>query len=305
MTEKEILIAFLGKTLNMTPEQVAPLLYKKGDDDTLTEEVSDTALAEIQRLDAERVAKLKPNTKEFFDNGYKKAQAEIADAHEKTLRAKFNVDSEGKMKGDDLLNAIKAAMAKQDDTLPADKVKIHPEFLAMEANYRKQLEDLEATWKQKAETMQSTFDREKSWSDVSGRIRQEFKALNPILPKDAAKADASVELFVNTHFRDYDFKPTEDGKFLVMKDGARVDNAHGHPLYLGDLVKQSAERLFDFEAQPPAGQAGNTNDGKGAVNIRFKNEDEYWTKLEAEPDGAKRTEMTKAWVAQESQAAGV
>ncbi len=307
MTEKDILIAFLGKTLNRPVEQVAPLLYKKGDDgEALTEELAENALDELIRLDADRVAKLKPNTKEFFDNGFKKAEAEISAKHEKMLREKFGIDTEGKLKGDALLDAIKAAMAeKQDAPMPTDKVKIHPDYLAMERAYQKQLEEKDNEWQNKLRDLETTFTREKSWAENSGDIRKAFKALNPVLSKDAARAEAQVELFVNTYFRDYDFKPTEDGRKLVMKDGARVDNAHGHPLYLDDLVKQTAERLYDFAAQPPAGNAGNNNDGKPTVKIRFKNEDEFLVKYsEAKPE--EKAGLAAAWMAQqESQGAGV
>lgn len=307
MSEKEILIAFLGKTLNRPAEQIAPLLYKKGDDnETLTEEISDTALDELIRLDADRVAKLKPNTKEFFDNGYKKAEAEVAAKLEKTLREKFGVDTEGRLKGDALTDAIKAAMAeKQGATMTTDEIKLHPDFLAMERRYKKEMEEKEAAHLKQMEELQTTFTREKSWADWSGRIRQAFKSLNPVLSKEAARAEAQVELFVNTHFRDYDFKPTDDGRLLVMKDGARVDNAHGHPLYLDDLVKQTAERLYDFEAQPPAGNAGNNNDGKPTVKVRFKDENEFLEKYANAATPEEKRALGDAWSLQESQAAGV
>ena len=299
MSEKEILIAFLAKTLNRPIEQVAPLLYKKGDDDAITDEISETALNDLISLDAERVAKLKPNTKEFFDNGYKKAQSEIADAFEKSVRAKFDVDKEGKLKGDDLLNAVKAATAKQaDELLPIDKVKVHPEFLAMEQALRKQLSDVETEWKGKLETAQATFERERSWADVSGDIRRTFKGLNPILPKDSAKAEANTDLFVNTYFREYDFKRQDDGRYLVMKDGARVDNAHGHPMYLDDLVRQKADPLFEFAAQPPAGQAGNTNDGRGAKTVRFKDENDFLEQYAKAPE-TEKVALGQAWTVQE------
>lgn len=57
MTEKEILVAFLAKTLNQAPEQLAELLYQTSDEG---ETLKDDALNALLALDADRVQKLKP-----------------------------------------------------------------------------------------------------------------------------------------------------------------------------------------------------------------------------------------------------
>ena len=107
---KDIFLGFLSKSLNIDNEQLADLLYKKSDDGTLTDDVNENALQTLLQLDAERVQKLKPNTKEYFDNGYKKGQSEVASQWEKRLREKFGIDPDGQLQGDALTDAIKAAL---------------------------------------------------------------------------------------------------------------------------------------------------------------------------------------------------
>lgn len=297
MTEKELLIALLGATLNMPAEQVAPLLYQKGDDDSLTDTLESDALNRLLTLDKDRVQKLaKPevNTKEFFDNGYKAAQAEVAEKMEKKLRASFGVDNEAKLKGDALLAAIKAAAAGEAQN--PDKVRTSQEYLALEQQMREQIESLNQKHTTELDTLRANFQREQQWATVSDRLRATFKGLAPVLPTDPARAEAQTNVFIQTHFRDYDFVQTEDGRWLPMKNGQRLNNDHGHAMYLEDLVKATASQYYDFDLQAQIGNAGNRNDGKPAAKFKFKDESDFLVQF----NGAKaeeKAEMSAAWEA--------
>jgi DNA-binding transcriptional MerR regulator len=293
---KEIFLGFLGKTLNMPIEQIAELLYQKSDDGTTTDEPAADALAQLLALDAERVNRIKPNTKEFFDNGYKKAESEVSAKWEKTLREKFGVDTEGKLQGDALADAIKAAMA--DAGTKPEKVKVHPEYLALEANMRKTLAEKEAEFNAKVEQIKTEANREKTWSNVSNEIRKSLLELNPVLPGDQAKAARVVDLFLS-EFKGYEFEPDTEGGFIPMKDGQRVQDKHLYPRKLSDLVKEMAEGMFDFKAQEEAGNAGNKNQpGKKTVNQRFKSEGEFLEAYNQEPDFAAKEALYQAYNAQ-------
>lgn len=292
-----MLFALLGRTLNMPDEQVAPLLYQKGDDDSLTETLDGDALNRLLALDKDRVQKLsKPevNTKEFFDNGYKAAQAEVAEKMEKKLRAAFGVDTEMKLKGDALLSAIKAAAAGEAQN--PDKVKTSQEYLALEQQMREQVEGLTQKHATELDTLKANFQREQQWATVSDRLRATFKGLAPVLPGDAAKAEAQTAAFINTHFRDYDFTQTEDGRWLPMKNGQRLNNDHGHAMYLEDLVKSTASQFYDFDLQQQIGNAGNRNDGKPAAKFKFKDEGDFLVQF-SEAKAEEKAEMSAAWEA--------
>lgn len=294
MTEKEILLAFLGKTLNQAPEQLAELLYQTSDEG---ETLKDDALNTLLGLDAERVQKLKPNTKEYFDNGYKKAQSEIQERVEKELRQRFNVDAEGKLKGSELYDAINAAMATEGGK--PDKVKTSAEYLALEREMRKQIEELQAGHQSELENIRREAQREQTWAQVSGRIRDAIRKHTGL--NQEAITDPMVDLLA-IQFRDYDYQQDGDD-WLPLKDGQRVEDAHGHARRLADLVAERAETVFPRIAQQPAGSAGNQNgNGKTAITTRWKDENEYLTALAGESDPAKRVEMFNAWEAQQARA---
>lgn len=296
---EEILLGYLGKTLNMPTEQLAELLYKKSDDGATTTEVAEDALSKILALDAERVQKLKPNTKEYFDNGYKKAQSEVAAQIEKMFRSKFGVDPEGQLQGEALADAIKAAFS--DQTQKPEKVKVHPEYLALERQMREALEAQKSEFEKQVEAMKSEAEREKTWSGVSSSIRDALMSLNPVLPSDTAKADRLINLFMQ-EFRGFDYQRDENDGFLPIKEGKRVEDQHGYPRKLADLVRERAEQMFEFAAQAPAGNAGNQNGGRPPVTMTFKDEGDFYRAMaEAGSDPAKAKEVSSAWKAQQAQ----
>lgn len=298
---KEQFLGYLSKTLNLDNEQLADLLYKKSDDGTLTDEIAENALSELLRLDAERVQKLKPNTKEYFDNGYKKAQSEVSERWEKTLREKFGIEQQD-LKGDAIVDAI---LSRQSDGgMKPEKVKMHPEYLALEAAMRRQEAELKEQYAAEVEKVKSEFTREQTWQSVSKEIKNTVMGLNPILPGDAAKADRMLSLFLEQNFRGYEYAPDGNGGFVVMKDGQRVENQHGHVKALQDLAREAAEMYFDFNVQKPAGNAGNSGAGGGATNtLSIKTEADYYAaRAAAAGDPAKLKAVSEAWRA--SQAAG-
>lgn len=294
---KELLFGFLAKTLNMAPEQLAELLYKKSDDGKLTEDLNDGALAQLLQLDTDRVGKLKPDTKEIFNNGFKKAESEISGKWEKSLREKFGVDAESALQGDGLLDAIKAAMA--DTTNKPDKIKVSKEYLELESLMKRTVAELEAKHKGEIEHMQAGHKREQTWNQVASHIRTALQGLNPVLPADQAKSDRLINLFMG-EFRDYDFEEdAANGGYIPMKDGARIQDNHGYARSLSDLVKERAETMFDFKEQGAAGNAGNQNGGGNrTVNTRFKDENDYLKQYNSAPDSAAKTALYEAWQAQ-------
>lgn len=292
MTVEETFLAYLGKSLNRPAEQLADLLFQTSDDGekTLSENALDTLLA----FDAERVQKLKPNTKEYFDNGYKKGQSEVMGSVEQKLRERFGIDPDKQLQGDALFDAISAAM--EAGGAKPDKVKSSAEYLALEREMRRQLEELQGKHTAELENIRREAQREQTWGQVSAKIR-DYVRKHQGLNQDAI-TDPMLELLA-MQFRDYDYQL--DGEdYLPLKDGSRVEDAHGHARRLADLVSERAESIFPRIAQSAAGNAGNRNgQGKPAVTARFENEAEYWKAYNAAPI-ADRPALYAAWEAQQA-----
>lgn len=273
---KELITAFLAKTLNMAPESVAELLYKKSDDGaTLTEEIQEDALNALLKLDSERVGKLKPDTKTLFDNGYKKAQAEVSEKWEKMIREKFGIEAD--VTGEDLVMAAHQ-MASKPPKQADDQVKAHPLYLQLEKKYQADLEAAKSEGQKALEEFKTGVERRNRLSAVQQEARKYLLSRKPVLSSDATKQENQIGLFLQ-QFEGYDFEPREDGGFLPMKDGKRIENEHGHPVDLKTLADKVADSYFDFQVQDAKGNGGNGNPPGGAGTGSGKapaSEEELW-----------------------------
>lgn len=292
---KETFLAFLGKTLNIPAEQLADLLYKKSDDGQPTDELNPGALDALLKLDAERVDKLKPDTKQFFDNGYKKAQAELSERWEKLIREKFGITDE--VKGDELVAAAFEKAGKK-PAMEDEKVKTHPLFLQLEKQYRDDLAAAKAEGEKNLNEYKAGVERQNRLATVHGEVRKLLLAKKPVLSSDPGKAENQIRFFLQ-NFSEYDYEPLEGGGWLPMKDGKRVENAHKHPVTLEELTNQFANEIFDFQIQDPKGNAGNGNPAGGGNPVRtaspYKTKDEFEEAYWKEQDPAKRSEMAAAF----------
>ena len=286
---------------NLPESEVAELLYKKSDDGEFTTEFREDVKDSLFRLDAARIAKVSNpvDTTELWNKASQETKAKEWTKIEKKIRLEFpTVDPENKLRGEDLLNALKAEQAKQSQYDP-EKVKTTAEYRELEERARQQLEEKEQEVAKRISEIETNFQRQQQWGEVSKMIRSEFMALGPILPTDTSKAARQVDDFVNSKFAEYEYQPTDDGRVLVLKNGQRVNNAHGHATYLNDLVKQIGNQYYDFVKQPPAGNAGNENGGAPTVRIRFKDENDFLVQFEAEKDPVKQMALGAAWKLQE------
>ena len=290
---KELLIGFLSKTLNLDTERIADLLFKKDADGKPTDEVATDAITHLLAADAERVQKLKPDTKEYFDNGYKKAQAEIAAKWEKLIREKTGVDPEGKLQGEALVDAVKAASASQ--SADPDKVKTSAEYLELERRMRAELGTLKETYEKQIAEIQTGYEKQQIWAKASGRIR-EIAREKFDLPADQAKADALLDLFLH-RFSDLEFQPDTSEGFIPIKGGKRLENQHGHARALAEVVEEYGKTVFDPK-KSGGGNAGNQNNGGRSANMKFKDENDYLKQYSEAPTPEAKAALYQAWQAQ-------
>lgn len=296
----DILNGFLQKAYNLPENEVAEALYPKSDDGTYnTTVLKEDALDKLLQFDAARVANLsKPvDTTEVYNKAVKKTEAEVHGTWEKRLRDAYPaVDPDKKLKGEDLLNAVKAAQ-QQSSSYNPDQIKKTDEYLLLERQMREALEAKEQELSTRVQEIQTQFQRQQVWGDMSKVIREKFMGLNPVLPEDQAKAQRQVDDFV-LKFKDYEWQKTEDGRILPLQNGQRINNQHGHAMFLEDLVAGTGNLYFDFKKQEATGQAGNEN-GRSAITIVFKNDDDFMARYNAESDPKKKEELAAAYEAQQ------
>lgn len=296
----EILNGFLQRAHNLPETEVAEILYPKSDDGTYnTAVLKEDALEKLLALDAARVASLtKPvDTTEVYNKAVQKTEAEIHGKWEKRLRDAYpSVDPERKLKGEELLNAVKAAQ-QQSSSYNPDQIKKTDEYLSLERQMREALEAKEQELNTRVQEIQSQFQRQQVWGDMSKVIREQFMGLNPVLPEDSAKAQRLVDDFVQK-FKDYEWQRTENGRILPLQNGQRINNQHGHAMYLEDLVAGTGNLYFDFKKQEATGQAGNEN-GRQAITITFKDDEDFMKRYNAESDPKKKEELAAAYEAQQ------
>lgn len=294
MTLQEFLLAYLGSTLNEPNDRLAEILFKKSDDGaTFTDELNDGVLDTLKAMDKDRASKLKGDGKTQFDNGYKKAQAEVATAWEKRIREKFGIESDET--GDELVLAA-LEKASKPSKLDDEKVKTHPLFLKIEKESAAAIAAARKEGETALEQFKAQQQREQRLAAVKQEARRLHMARNPVLSADAGKAENQIQAFLR-RLDEFDFEPVEGGTFLPMKEGKRLENAQFHPIDLPTLVNQLGDELFDFQVQQQKGNAGNANQNGGqgsgikAPTSKAEYEEAYWK----ETDPAKRSEITKAY----------
>lgn len=309
MTEKEILIGLLGKTLNKSAEEVATLIYEteKVDD---KEVIKANALDNLLVEDRNRIAKHVDEKKTYFDNGYKKAQGESLGKFEKDVKEKHGYT--GNEQGVELFDAILANKIKTTTGGELDDEKIKRSKLYQDTVQKltKEKDDAVKAEQKKVTDLETATKREKTFSTVADKVRARIKELNPILPEGKTpdgklKADIQVDRLLEELSLKYDFDIKDDGKILIStKDGKLVETPQHHPVDLGDLVKERATSYWDFKQGEQRQGTDNNNDdqggqgsAKGYKGAIPKNDEEYNKILGELKDEAQKVELTTLYTA--------
>ena len=279
---KELLLAVFTKYFNKTDAELTPIIFNS--DDTIKE----TAIQALLDMDVARVNKFKRDATTQHDNGYKKAQKEIATAMETKLKEKFAIDSE--KIGDELIDEIHTAVSDQSkkSKLTADEVKLHPTFIAFEKE-QKRLRDEAVTAKEKElNDFKSGVEKTTTMTSVKDKVNSIYAELNPILPsKDAAKNQKQKTLFLK-EFDAFDYEKQADGTFIIIEGGKRKETPNGHPVLFDDFVKEMVTSYYDLSAQQAKQGTGNDNDKdkkkpvvNGQINMNPKSPTEFAQSLDA------------------------
>lgn len=252
-SEKEIITAFLGKTLNLPTDKVAQLFEKNGEE----EELKSDSLDELLKHDAARVKIFKDQNAEHFLNGQKKATKEFGENRDKELKKKYEFDSD--KIGDELVDEIIAAKTKP-STLTDDQVKIHPLFTKAEKEAAKKIKEAEDAAQAKIDAREKEIARNATLSKIKGLADAKLKELKPIFnTTDAAKIQNQIDKLLLSELNGYEYE-IQGEDVIVMKDGKRLEDGHGKAISFDELVKTNASKNWEFEEGTGRQGAGADND---------------------------------------------
>ncbi|RKX64674.1 MAG: hypothetical protein DRP42_05990 [Tenericutes bacterium] len=280
MTEQELLMGVLTKSFNKTEDELAEIMYDKGEDDKLV--MKEDALEALLAIDETRIKRIREDVSgdatKKFDDGYKKAQKEVLTKFEKDLKTKFGIESD--KSGLELVAEWGESLNKGDGTITLEKIKTHPEFLKLEKEWNETHKEELGTLKTEFDEFKGGVERNKVMSKVRGMAEQEFLKLNPVLSDDAAKAKRQTELFLNK-FDSFNYEFQDDGS-VVIKDGdKRLEDSHGNRIGFGSFVKTEADKLYDFTVQEKKEGAGNETGGGTGASKAMLSREEYNRKVNA------------------------
>ena len=245
---KDQLIAFFGKTLNMSADAVTSLLTEDGTG------LKPEALATLLEADKKRIetftseiATLKVEKQTAFDNGHKKATAEVMDARDSELRTRYGIKSQAK--GLDLINEIVGAETlKAGKDVTEDQVKQHKTYQDLLLNSKKEKDDAIAEVKGQMDKMKQELERKETFNRVKSLALAEFEKLNPVQNPDAVIAENQRKRLFLDELEGFDYDVDASGNVTVKKDGKIHVNEHQHPISFADVVKGIAVSNFGLNA---------------------------------------------------------
>lgn|SRR5574337_1253017 len=264
-TEKELINGILSKSVNMDDTGVASLYNEDGTlkDDSLTNVLS-VFEGHIQKIKSE-------GTKKTFDDGYKKGQSESLTKLERDFLEKTGYKSE--KKGVELFLDYSAEVQKKAGTIDEDTIKKQPYVLRMVEEFENKLKATREDGENKLKQFQSEIIKKETLGKVLNKAETLFQTLKPILPKEPAKAKAQIELFLEK-LSAYEYE-IKDDIVIISKDGKLLEDKYGHAIKFDTLVRDAADKYFDFQVTDPKSSPGNEN-GSGISKkiIAPKNQEE-------------------------------
>ena len=262
---KELTLGFFGKTLNITDDEVAALLFENADEGT----IKDGALENLLAKDSNRIQKFKDERQTYYDNGFKKAQKESLSKLEEQIKETFEISSDAK--GIDLIQEIVNTKVSSTENFDEEKVKVHPLFTKTVNELTKKIKDTEGIWEQKFDAREKDLAKQNTFQDIKNKARLLLENLKPILPSDSTKADKQLSFFYN-ELNGFEFE-NQDGTIIIMKDGKLLEDKHGNRINFDAFIKDNAATIWDFQTGTAKTGTGNGKDGKTKDAIEGQGQD--------------------------------
>lgn len=281
MTPDELLLSFLTKVYNKTEDEVKGIIFNDKN------EVNENAFETLSGLDTIRVKRLKSESTEKFNNGYSKGKEETASEFEKLLKETFSINDE--LPFAELLPKVKE-LSTTKSKMSADDVKKHPEYLALETSRvpKAEHEKLQTEF----ETFKKGIERRVKIDKVKEKAILNLDTFNPDYPDVPQIKQNLVNVYLNSfdNFDDFEFA---ENSIIAIKDGKRVEDAHGNPVTFDKLCKETASGYFKFKVTDARSGAGNSNGGSNGLAITLDRKELQTEYSKLTDDTAKKAFLEK------------
>jgi hypothetical protein len=254
---EKLLRALLGKGYKMPKTDIDKLLSEDTTDEDGETQVIDGDVARIGKLTT-------PKKGETFQDGYKKAKAEVLTQLEDQVKEKFEIESDAT--GVDLIELIVTEKGKvngKPKELTDDDVRKHPVYQSAEKAHKIALKAKETEYQTKLDETTTQFKKGETFNTVTGYALSKLAKFNPVIPANATIASNIQRSFLEG-LKQYDYEVQDGGNRIVMltKDGKVADDGHGHSLEFDAFLQNHAAGFYDFKANNGGSNGGNGNPEK-------------------------------------------
>ncbi len=297
---KEFIEGLLGKTLNLTPDQINELIYQS--DAEGNQVLKPTALDDALQKNSEKIASLKKDEKTVREEGYSRGKKEALSNLEKSIKAEFGFDStlEGEELVKELVNS-KITESGKSKEITDDVIKAHPIYRELEKNKNKELDQFKLEKTAEIEKLHTEHKQSSFRKVATEKAKELFLSENPVLSEDETIRQNQIADFV-ARFESNNYQIEDDGTIVMFgEDGKRLEDSQGNIVKFESFVKEKAGKLFQFKKQDASGNAGagKADETKG-VKVP-KDEGEYQTAFNNAKTTEERSAITKAWRAKQGQ----
>lgn len=261
MTERELLIGFLTKSLNKTETELQSMLFDVNEKGEIAgiKEGADQVLYEQE---AARTKAWKDKITATASSVANEKTAQINGAWESRIKETFGITDD--LKGDDLF--VKVSDTYKTASAGTGKGKNSAEYLELEGKH-KQLQNTYASLEQAMKTdyvPRTEIERLNRMAAADNYVMSVFNGMKLVKDDDATIEETKMANFKRDLMSQFDdITRTDDGKYYGMKDGKRIENEFGHGVELSEHVKAMTRKYWKEAKQDPKGNGGNNNNAAG------------------------------------------
>lgn len=270
MDLKQLITGFLSETLKLDNGKIEELL------NDVNEENGSERLKSLLDLDKNRIDSF-GTTK--FQEGFKKDKKEFLTNFENEIKHKFNLTSANM--GFDLIeeainSKVESLVKENKIEINDENVKKHSAYLALEKKYNDDTTTLKNDFETQLNEIKTSQQRKETRSSVFNSVDSILSGLGDkiVMPKNEKVRQNQISLFKQGIFNGIEFE-NNDGVTLLVKDGKRLENGHGHALTVEQFVSDNIGNYFET-SNNNGGQNSGSQGSQGGSKIPLpKSEEEY------------------------------